>query len=357
MATIRDVAKLAGVSTATVSHVLNNTRPVSSETREVVLEAIDKLHYRPSAIARSLTTRITHTAGVLVADIANPFFAEIVRRIEKHLAGYGYNLIVCNTDEEPEREARYLKLLYDRRIDGAIIASTGANLPIYRQYVEQRIPLIFFDRYPPQPYGTVITADNYVAGYIATRHLIQLGHQEIAIIARYPTLSTTHARLEGYRAALNDHGLPVREDLIVLTNSRVSASLEAASALLARPQRPTGLIAANHIMALGLLQAVREADLACPQEISLVCFDDQAWAPLFTPPLTVVAYPIAKLSDTVVNVFLSSIRQCQQPLDPKDQANILCSPNIRLEAELIVRGSTGPAPTRPEHGAPASARC
>ena len=346
MATIRDVADLAGVSTATVSHVINNTRTVLPETREAVLAAVAQLNYRPSAIARSLTTNITHTVGIVVADITNPFFAELVRGIETRLSQVGYNLIVCNTDERPERESRYLELLYGRRVDGVIISSTGIDHAIYDAYVRSGIPMVFVDRQPPKHYGPVITADNVRAGYGATIYLIDLGHRRIAILLRHPTLSTAAGRLEGYRQAMASRHIPVSDDYIVITDSQEDAAYHEAMTLLSRQDRPTAVVAANHLMALGLLRATQDLNLDCPHQISLVCFDDQPWTTLYRPHLTVVAQPVQGLCDSAVDIFLGAVNRRQGEGEGQDPAYAGGTADVLLETQLIVRDSSGPPPSQ-----------
>lgn len=346
MATIRDVAELAGVSTATVSHVINNTRTVLPDTRESVLAAVAQLNYRPSAIARSLSTSITHTVGIVVADITNPFFAELVRGIETRLALADYNLIVCNTDERPERERRYLDLLYGRRVDGVIISSTGGDHSIYNAYVRSGIPLVFVDRQPPQRYGPSITGDNVRAGFAATTHLLDLGHRRVAILLRHPTLSTAAGRLAGFRQAFEARQIPVPEGFVVVTDSQMDAAYHEAMGLLSRPDRPTAVIAANHLMALGLLRATQEIGLACPEELSLICFDDQPWATLFRPHLTVVAQPVQALCDTAVDLFLGAVQRRLGESDPQIPSSGVGADgeDVVLETQLIVRDSCGPPP-------------
>ena len=184
MATIQDVARKAGVSTATVSHVLNQTRNVLPDTRRSVEKAIRDLNYRPSAVARGLQTNITHTVGVLVADITSYFFAQIVRELETAFEPQHYNLMVCNTDEQPERERRYLEMLYDKRVDAVIMVPTGIKQPIVQQFVEDHVPIVSMHRRPGTPCGPTVLSDDVAAGYAATEHLIELGHTRIGVLAR-----------------------------------------------------------------------------------------------------------------------------------------------------------------------------
>ena len=330
MPTIRDVAKLAGVSTATVSHVLNNSRTVLPETRQQVLRAIEQLNYRPSAIARSLTTNVTRTIAVMVADITNPFFASIVRGIEDRLEPHGYNLIVCNTDEQADREARYLELLLARRVDGVIVAPTGEAQPLFHEFANHHIPLVFIDRKPPQPHGPLVAVDNHAIGLSATNYLLRLNHRRIAILARKPMLSTVIGRLGGYRQAFIDHQLAVDESLIAITDHDLAAVTNAARRLLAAIH-PTAIIATNQIMSLGVLQAMQDQQLHCPDDVSLICFDDNPWVALFTPPLTAVRQPVAELCDAAINTLQRSLRN-----KSTEEKNL---PDILLQANLIERAS------------------
>lgn len=338
MPTIRDVAKRAGVSTATVSHVLNQSRPVTPQTRQHVLDAIAQLNYRPSAIARSLTTSVTRAVGVLVADITNPFFAAVVRGIEDRLSARDYNLIVCNTDEAPEKEERYLELLLTRRVDGLIVAPTGVPQSVYEEFRAQQIPLVFIDRYPPESDGPVISADNFAAGYAATEHLIELGHRRIAILARNPALSTVMGRVGGYRRALTDHGLKQDDRLVCLVESTVDSAFRATHALLTSADAPTAIVATNLAMMLGLLRALHELDLKCPDDLSIVCFDDHPWAPFFTPPLTVIQQPVAAMCDAAVRTLMDAIDVHRRQKGAPDGA-VPKLPDVVVRADLIRRAS------------------
>ncbi len=331
MPTIRDVAKMAGVSTATVSHILNNSRPVLPKTRQRVLRAIERLNYRPSAIARSLTTNITRSVAVMVADLTNPFFAAIVRGIEDRIEPHGYNLIVCNTDEQAAREARYLEMLLTRRVDGLIIAPTGETQPLLGEFAHHQIPLVFIDRKPPESYGPVIAVDNFSIGRKATEYLIRLGHQRIAILARKPMLSTVLGRLGGYRQALANHHLPIDDSLICITEHDLDAVAVSARRLLASPNRPSAIIATNQIMTVGVLQAMQEQKLKYPDDISLVCFDDNPWVALFDPPLTAVRQPITQLCDVAIDTLQQAMKRKSEKVSP--------TPDLFLQAELIERAS------------------
>ena len=195
---IKDVAERAGVSTATVSHVVNGTRFVREETRQKVLDAIETLHYQPSAIARGLATNSTQTVGLIISDIANPFFTAVARGVEDETNQQGYHTIFCNTDEDPAREDDYLRLLSARQIDGLIIAPTGVYSERLLRMYEAEIPIVLIDRQAPGLDVPIVGVDNEAGAYEATRYLIELGHRQIAVLVGMETISTQRARFQGY---------------------------------------------------------------------------------------------------------------------------------------------------------------
>ncbi len=334
VSTIRDVARAANVSTATVSHVFNDTRPVSETTRQAVLDAARRLNYRPSAIARSLTTRRTYTVGVVVADVLNPFFAGIIRGVEDLLWQQGRSLVVCSTDEQPEKEAYYLHLLVERRVDGVLVASTGADLPVYAELQHHQIPTVFIDRRPPQPWGPVVETDNVQAGYAATRYLLDRGHTRIAILGRHQALSTVTGRFAGYRQAVAEAGIGLDASLTVTVDSHQEAALQRTLALLARPEPPTAIIAANHVMTLGVVAAILASGVRCPQEISLIAFDDLPWLALMAPPLTAVRHATTEICRCAVDLLLAAMGE-----QSTERNGSAAYPIVTLPAELIERAS------------------
>lgn len=347
---IRDVAERAGVSTATVSHVLNQTRFVRDETRQKVLEAIEALHYHPSAIARGLATSSTQTIGLIISDIANPFFTAVVRGIEDQLNLYGYRIILCNTDEDPSREDEYLRLLFAHQVDGLIIAPTGAYSEHLVQMAEANVPIVLLDRTVPDINALLVSVDNEGGAYQATRYLIELGHRRIGILNGLETISTQRMRLDGYRRALAETGIGFDNDLVIWAGSNCEheagtpdSPLPEAShlaniqmtpgvfcslrRLLDSPERPTALFVTNNQMILGTLAVLREKRLSCPDDISLVGFDDQEWAPLFTPPLTVIRQPTYQLGWNVAHLLMQLINHEE------------FEPPAPLAVELVVRES------------------
>jgi len=345
---IKDVAKQAGVSTATVSHVINETRFVSEETRQKVLEAIDALNYQPSAIARGLATNATQTIGLIVSDITNPFFTAVARGVEDEINRHGYHTIFCNTDEDPAREDEYLRLLSARQIDGLIIAPTGIRSERLIRMAEADVPIVLLDRGTPDLEAPLVGVDNEGGAYQATQYLIELGHHRIAIMMGMETISTLRTRLDGYKRALQEAEIPLDEDLIIhadprfyhrrpyspeaplslpTNNQMTPTAYHALQELLDLSEHPTAIFVTNNQMTVGALYALRERKLRCPEDISLVSFDDHDWAPLFSPPLTVVRQPTYQLGQMAAKILMRLINR--QEID-------LPSP---LPTQLVVRES------------------
>jgi LacI family transcriptional regulator len=339
---IKDVAKQAGVSTATVSHVINETRFVREETRQKVIEAIEALNYQPNAIARGLVTSSTQTIGLVVSDIRNPFFTAVARGVEDEINRYDYHTIFCNTDEDPAREDDYLRLLSSRQIDGLIIAPTGVQSERLVQMIKTDIPIVLLDRTSPGIEAPFVRVDNEGGAYQAVRYLVELGHRRVGVLAGLETMSTMRARVKGYYHALAEANIPLDQDLVVHADPRffngqfngnnqlVPTAYHALQRLLDLPEPPSALFVANNQMTLGALQALRQRDLPCPTAISLISFDDLDWAPFFSPPLTVVRQPTYELGKTAAELLIQLINK--EPIEPP----------VPLPVQLVIRGSCGP---------------
>jgi len=327
---IKDVAEYAGVSTATVSHVVNKTRFVSEETRRKVLEAIEVLNYQPSAIARGLATNATCTIGLIISDITNPFFTAVARGVEDKINRHGYHTILSNTDEDPEREDEYLRLLSARQIDGLIIAPARIHSDRLIQMSDSGMPIVLIDRGATGVRAPLVAVDNEGGAYQAVKYLIGLGHRQIGILMGMETISTHVLRLNGYKRALTEAGLPLDENLIArtdnwlylpqadqvtilppksLTNVQMTpTTYNALQQLLDLPNRPTAIFVTNNQMTLGTLYALKERKLRCPADISIISFDDHDWAPLFDPPITVVRQPTYHLGQTAASLLMRLIK-------------------------------------------------
>ena len=296
MATIQDVARRAGVSTATVSHVVNNTRFVSVETRAAVLDAVRELNYHPSAAARSLSTRKTRTIGVVVSDISDFFFAELVRGVMDAIAPHDYHLLLCDTSRAWEDE--YLRLRSERTVDGFIITPANKEWVASQRQDAECIPTVFADCAFEGTRGPYVGVDNEGGACRAVSHLIDDGHRRIGIAAGPRGLPTMEERLAGYRRALREHGLAVDERLIACSTLSVDDGRMSAIRLLSTNPPPSALFCSNDLLTLGTLRAIRQLGWKCPDDVGLAGFDDHPWARTASPALTVVRQPAREIGRT-----------------------------------------------------------
>lgn len=332
--TIRDVAEQAGVSVATVSHVINETRPVSDELRQRVLAAMDKLDYQPNALARSLRRQRTSTLGLIIPDTNNPYFAEVARGIEQVAFEHDFTVILCHSDYSPERELQYVDVLRAERAAGAIWIPATEDCEAAKRLVEYEVPLIVLDRRVSEIESPSVVADNFRGGYAATEHLITLGHRRIGCIARPVGLSHSQDRILGYQAALRDYELPLDEALIARGGFRLEDGRRATFHLLDLESPPTAIFAFNDIMAIGALRAAHERELRVPQDFSIVGFDDIPQAAFTCPALTTVSQPKFDMGRRGAELLLDLVAGKRPPTEA----------DAPLEVRLVVRESTGQAP-------------
>jgi LacI family transcriptional regulator len=305
MATMKDVARLAGVSIATVSATVNRSAFVSAELRRRVTEAIHELGYAPDGVARSLKRGRTQLVGLIVADITNPFFTELVHVIEAAIQDAGYSVLLCDTDENFEKERDYLRILRTHRVDGVILAPTGqAGDYAQLQSIEDRLPLVLVDRALAELNADTVTVDNFAAAFDVTAHLLDLGHRDVATIAGPEHLTSGQERRRGFRTALEQRGVAVREEFIRAGNFREEDAMAAALDLLQGPARPSAIFAANSHMMIGVMRAISQLRLNCPKDVSVAGIDDFPWANAFTPRLTVVRQPVAEMGRAAVRMLL-----------------------------------------------------
>ena len=272
--TVADVARRAGVSRATVSRVLNHYPHVSKPVRARVQRAVRQLGYRPDQVARSLATRETHTVGLVVADITNPFYGETAGAIVEAMRAHGYNVILCNTENQVRRQEEYVEILRQRRVDGIIFGSVFLDDPVVEGLVAAGYPCVMYNRRLRSRRGNFIVLDNVRAGRELTGHLIRLGHRRIGFVSGLRNLSTATERLQGYRAALRSAGLDLESALIRPGGFRAGLAEQAARELLKQPHRPTAIVAGNDLMALGVMQAAGDLGLGIPDDVAVVGFDE-----------------------------------------------------------------------------------
>jgi DNA-binding LacI/PurR family transcriptional regulator len=331
MATIYDVAKEAGVSIATVSKVINETGRISSKTRKHVTEVMKHLDYQPSLVASALTKKRTNTIGLLIPDLGNLFFAEVARSIEDRAHEKGYNVVICSTDNDAGKEEKYLAWLRQKRVDGIILATGMQSDKSVKSLLDLKLPVALVARESPRLAVDTVRVDDYLGGYLAASHLTELGHTRIAVIAENMQVSSSWERVEGYKKALEEAGLPYEEALIKVSTFDIEGGKAAARQLLELGDPPTAIFACNDLLAIGVIQVSRERGLSVPEQLSVVGFDNTLIATLTEPPLTTISQPIPDLGKRVVDVIM-------QEIAGENQAK----QRVVLVPELIRRGTTAP---------------
>jgi LacI family transcriptional regulator, purine nucleotide synthesis repressor len=310
--TIYDVAKEANVSIATVSKVLNNTGRISEKTKNKVLEIMKQLEYQPSSVATALTGKKTFTIGVLVPDIANPFFAEVARALENNARETGYSIILCSTDYQLEREHDYLELLIKKQVDGIIIATEPKDLKKLRSLNDRNVPSVLFSIDHLAIDSHVVTTDDLKGGYLAGRYLIEKGHRDFVIITE-PQRASGVLRVEGFKKALVDEGVNIENVLIIEAKSKINEARKAANQLLRLPKRPSAVFASTDLIAAIFINEVRKAGVSVPQDLSIIGFDNTIHAEISDPGLTTIAQPIAKLASYTIQQLLEAIENPSMP--------------------------------------------
>jgi LacI family transcriptional regulator len=324
---LRDVAVRAGVSPATVSRTLNGDERVNPELRARVLAAVEELGYRRNLLARNLRLQKLDAIGVVVSDIENPHFSEMVSVIEDECFRIGYRAVVCTTSESPERQGTYLRMLADQRVAGVILSPSDPPAREIGQLLDAGIPVVAFDREVLDPRADTVLADNTEGAAQATRLLIGLGHANIAFIGGGRGVETSVERLDGYRQAMRAADLKPRA---VAGDFRLEGGRRAAERLLAAPVPPTALVVANNLMMLGTLKAAHDAGVAIPSQLALVGIDDPYWAEFISPPVTCLAQPVAAMAREAFGMLLDRVRGEGGP--PRRSLHSL---------GLIVRSSSG----------------
>lgn len=329
MASIKDVAKAAGVSTATVSRVLSNGVHVRQEVRERVMEAVARLDYRPNLLARSLRSQHSNTIGLIVSDIRNPFFTSISRAVEDMAYEQGYSLLLCNTDENPEKESIYLNLMHDENVAGVIFSPTRQTANNF-SVPDFSFPIVIVDRSVGNADVDAVLLDNVDAGYRLTMHLLENGYRSIAALCG--EMSTTgRERHKGYEKALQSYDLSSQSEHVKFMQPRIETGYAAAMKMLTSTNRPDAMLTTNSMIASGALQAIRECNLVIPDDIALVTFDETTWAALVQPAITLIAQPTYEIGKTAAELLLQRITE---PTRSTRQ--------VILKGQLVVRGSSAP---------------
>ncbi len=332
MPTIRDVAERAGVSPITVSRVINNSGYVSQETRSRVEAAIAELQYVPNSLARSLRFKRTHTLALVLTDITNPFWTTVARGVEDAASQCGFNVILCNTDENEAKQSEYLHVLLQKQVDGFLLVPARSTPEPIALIQSQKVPTVVLDRQVPGAQVDIVRGDSEGGAYQLVRLLLSLGHRRIAMLSGPMNISTAADRVAGYRRALQEAGLEAPAELICYGEYTQESGYQMARKALSLMPRPTALFAANNFIAIGALRALREAGVRVPEDMALVSFDDIPPAFVIEPFLTVAAQPAYEMGRRATELLLARLSG-QAPSEPQE---------IILPTEIIVRRSSGP---------------
>lgn len=325
---IKDIARLAGVSHSTVSRALHDSPLIPTATARRIQQIAAEIGYSASAVARSLVTRKTHAIGVVVTSIADPFNGEVVGGMEEVANQHGYSVILATSQADPERELMVVRSFRERRVDGIVVASSrlGANyLPLL---AELNVPIVLLNNQHPSKFVHSVTIDNVDGGYKATRHLLKLGHREIGYIGDQTGLQSDAERFLGFERAMSEAGARTRREFVVRGDGRPEGGRLQAAALLSLPQRPSALFCYNDMTALGVLEQAARMKLEVPRDLSVVGFDDLFFATLLQPALTTVRQPKKELGQRAVGLVIALLKGEK------------AKKKMMIRGELVVRGSS-----------------
>lgn len=328
MPTMKDIARIAGVSLSTVSHVVNSSRFVSPEITERVQKVIKELNYKPSLVARSLKMKETNTLGMLVTASNNPFFAEVVRHVEKYCERHHYHLILVNTDGNSESLKKHIERLLLKQVDGLLLMCAEPQDFDPEIMAGIKLPMVVIDWWQQPLNADIIHENSELGGYLATKALIDAGYSEIAIITGELSKPLTVNRLAGYKRALSDHNLPIHPEWIVESHFHYDGGIEATAKLLVLPNRPQAIFAMSDSIAIGAYQAIWKAGLRIPQDIAVIGYDNIELAQFLAPPLSTIHQPKARLAKNAIQKLIARIK------DPNKEIEV-----IQLSPELVKRAS------------------
>ena len=327
MATILDVAVKANVSVITVSRLLNNPDIVSSATSEKIFKVMDELNYQPSQIARSLVKKKTNTIGVIMPDIKNTFFNNWFRHVEDFASAHQYNLLLCNTDEEPAKELKYIKLFQAQRVDGVIIVPCSRKSVEY--LVKSNLRFILVDRSFEGLKTEFIVTDHYTGAFEATEYLIKLGHKKIALLKGDGELYPDVERYHGFEDAMKKHSIKIEKEFICDCGFDDLKSYSAVTSLLKKENHPSAIFSFNSLMMVGAIRAIQNLHLEIPEQISLLSFDEIPGYNIFQPKITCVIQPVEPLGHDAAKLLIDRIKNPESPKQKK----------IYLKPKLVIGNS------------------
>ena len=305
-ATLKDVAKLAGVHSSTVSRVLRGKESfrIPKETQDKIISAAAKLKYQPDKSARALRLQKSYTIGLIVPDISNPFFAQIARAIEISSYETGYTVIVCNTDENQEKEDHFLNELLSRRIDGLIIAPVQDSKEKICEMLEKKFPLVLIDRCFDNLDTNAIISDNYETSYEVVKYFAEHGHKRIAFIKARTGIYTIEKRLQGYQKAVHDFKLDDGPELIAGGGFGIEDGYDAALEVFDRSKNPSALLVSGNLITVGVIQAITEKGMSIPGDISIIAYEDNVFTPYLATPITVISHPVQEMGKRAFSLLM-----------------------------------------------------
>jgi LacI family transcriptional regulator len=327
---IKVIAEKAGVSTATVSRVLSGFPGVREKTKKKVMKITSELNYEVDGIARSLRQKKTFKIGVIVGDVLSQFYSVLAKSIEDIANKYGYSVILCNGDDDPEKELNYLKVLRSSKVDGIIIVPTGKNVGYINNLMQTNIKIVLVDRLIEGVDCDAILVDNEKGAYTAVKYLIDKGYKKIAIIDGFIDRTTGKERLKGYLRALNENNIPRNDDFIKIKDFKKISGIMFANELLENKNKPEAIFVANLELTLGAILSIKSLGLKIPDDIAVIGFDDSDWAQILEPPLTTISQPVYDLGTAAAEMLIKNIEN-----DNSKKEKLI----VTFNTKLIERGS------------------
>jgi LacI family transcriptional regulator len=328
--TMKDIAKEANVSVATVSHVINGTKVISKNTYDRVMDVIKKFNYVPNSAAKNLRQKSTKTAGLIVSSLPDSFVTKMIYGVEERAREMGYNVLLVNTNENRSYEEETINLLHSKMVDGVILSPTSKDIEYLKKYTDKDFPIVMVNRYDSNLSNIPrVTGDNFQLGYEATSHLINHGHKKIGFIYSVPNVSTTNDRLAGYKKALEDNGIEFDEQFLERGYATVEGGAKAVETLLKRDSEITAVFAQTDLMTIGVISKLKEQSIKIPEQVAIVGFGDFESATIIEPPVTNITLPAETIGRTAFDVLLSKI----------NNPNYMT--HIQLPPTLVVHNSCG----------------
>lgn len=329
---VKEIAKAAGVSTATVSRVLNGSDKVRESTAKKVMKVVEEMNYRIDHVARRMKVKQTDSLviGLVITDIDNPFFSSVAKGVEDVASKNKLVTMICNTNENPEKEKFFLNAMLSEKVSGAIIVPTKGNLDFFHSLVNDGFPMVMVDRKPKNLKIDSVSLNNRKGSYDAVKKLIDNGHRRIGFVAGIKGLSNTEERLEGYLEALKESGIQIKDNLIVYGDYVEEGGREAIQEFMSLKKPPTAVFSSNNLMTLGCIKEIYKQKLNIPKDIAIIGFDDSTWAEALIPPLTTVKQPGYELGVNAAELLMKRLKN--------GKSNSI---DVVLNPELVVRESCG----------------